>query len=223
MTITNNVNDNELTLLQLQPFNGLFSRTTWVSRYQKVKPIWILLEQKTVSGSGISWAICKSAPRSRQITTPVPHHSVFYRPDALPVAQPTASKHWRINNKLTLQYKYILLIYSTTSDDFTGIFYTNIIHFSPWNQLFYQHLGLFTYWAAMTEVEQKRDLPQLWECLESADETTCHLCIETALLQYAECQAIVPTPTAFYMSHATTGKVTRSSAITEWPRNASCQ
>jgi len=42
-----------------------------------VKPIWILLEQETVSGSGISWAICKSAPRSRQITTPVPHHSVF--------------------------------------------------------------------------------------------------------------------------------------------------
>jgi len=47
-----------------------------------------------VSGSGISRVICKSAPRSRQITMPVPHHSVFYRPDALPVAQPTASKHW---------------------------------------------------------------------------------------------------------------------------------
>ena len=62
---------------------------------RKVKPIWILLEQETVSSSGISWAICKSAPRSRQITTPVPHHSVFYRPDALPAAQPTASKHWR--------------------------------------------------------------------------------------------------------------------------------
>ena len=44
---------------------------------------------------GISWTICKSAPRSRQITMPVPHHSVFYRPDALPAAQPTASKHWR--------------------------------------------------------------------------------------------------------------------------------
>jgi len=28
---------------------------------RKVKPIWILLEQETVSGSGISWAICKSA------------------------------------------------------------------------------------------------------------------------------------------------------------------
>jgi len=31
----------------------------------------------TVSGSGTSWAICKSAPRSRQITMPAPHHSVF--------------------------------------------------------------------------------------------------------------------------------------------------
>jgi len=28
---------------------------------RKVKPIWILLKQETVSGSGISWAICKSA------------------------------------------------------------------------------------------------------------------------------------------------------------------
>jgi len=37
----------------------------------------ILLKQETVSGSGINWAISKSAPRSRQITTPTPHHSVF--------------------------------------------------------------------------------------------------------------------------------------------------
>ena len=43
---------------------------------ERQKPIWILLKQETVSGSGISWAICKSAPRSRQITTPAPHHSV---------------------------------------------------------------------------------------------------------------------------------------------------
>ena len=42
---------------------------------RKVRPIWILLNQETVSGSGISWAICKSASRSRQITMPVPHHS----------------------------------------------------------------------------------------------------------------------------------------------------
>ena len=30
-----------------------------------------------MSGSGNSWAVCKSAPRSRQITTPAPHHSVL--------------------------------------------------------------------------------------------------------------------------------------------------
>ena len=109
------------------PFNGSFSGTTQVSRYQKGKPIWILLKQETVSGSGISWAICKSAPCSKQTpyqhpttqfftgrmdfteagdsewqwhqlghmqvctllqtdTMPTPHHSVFYRPDALPAA-----------------------------------------------------------------------------------------------------------------------------------------
>jgi len=41
------------------------------------RQVWILLKQVTVSGSGISWAICKSAPRFRQTTTPAPHRSVF--------------------------------------------------------------------------------------------------------------------------------------------------
>jgi len=61
------------------------------------KPIWILLKQQTVSGNGISWAICKSAPssRHRQTTTAALNHSTFYRLDALPAAQPTVSKHWR--------------------------------------------------------------------------------------------------------------------------------
>jgi len=49
-----------------------------VSWYQKGKTIWILLKQEAVSGSGISWALCKSAPRSRQITMPAPHHLVFF-------------------------------------------------------------------------------------------------------------------------------------------------
>ena len=34
-----------LLLLVLHPFNGLFPRTTWVSRHQKGKLFWILLEQ----------------------------------------------------------------------------------------------------------------------------------------------------------------------------------
>jgi len=48
----------------------------WAST-RKVKPIWILLKQETVSGSSISWDICKSAPHSRQITMPAPRHSVI--------------------------------------------------------------------------------------------------------------------------------------------------
>jgi len=43
----------------------------------------MFLKQETVSGSGISWAIGKAAPRSRQITMPAPNHSVFYRPDGI--------------------------------------------------------------------------------------------------------------------------------------------
>jgi len=34
----------------------------------RLKPIWISLKQETVTGTGISWAVCKCAPRSRQIT-----------------------------------------------------------------------------------------------------------------------------------------------------------
>jgi len=66
--------------------------TRWAGT-RKVKLIWILLKQETVSGSGISWAICKSASRSRQITMPAPHHSVFYRPDSMgcPTGGPTNS------------------------------------------------------------------------------------------------------------------------------------
>ena len=72
------------------------SGTTRMSRYQKGKTRKVkinldLLEQEIVSGSGISWAICKSAPHPRQ-----PHQhpttQFFYRPDALPAAQPTAVK-----------------------------------------------------------------------------------------------------------------------------------
>ena len=62
---------------------------------RKVKPIWILLKQETVSGGGIIWAYASLHLAPDRITTPAPHHSVFYRPGALSAAQPTASKHWR--------------------------------------------------------------------------------------------------------------------------------
>jgi len=67
----------------------------------KVKPIWILLKQEIVSGSDISWAICKSALRSRQITMPTPAAQFFTgRMPFLPPNQQRQSteglnyKHW---------------------------------------------------------------------------------------------------------------------------------
>jgi len=71
--IYNNNNDTRLTAL---------AGTTRVSRYQKGKTNLDLLQQEIVSGSGISWAICKSAASPRHITTPASHHSL-----QLPVQQ----------------------------------------------------------------------------------------------------------------------------------------
>jgi len=64
----------------------------WTST-RKVKPIGILLKQETVSGSGISRATCKSAPHSRQITTPAPNHSVFKHQMPDQQHQSTEGKH----------------------------------------------------------------------------------------------------------------------------------
>ena len=58
------------------PFNGPFSGTTQVSRYQKDKTN---LDFTEARDSERQWhQLGKSAPRSRQITMPAPHHSVFY-------------------------------------------------------------------------------------------------------------------------------------------------
>ena len=43
-----------------------------------------------MGSSGISWAICKSARCSRQITVPAPHHSVFLQAEC-PSCRPTNS------------------------------------------------------------------------------------------------------------------------------------
>jgi len=39
--------------------------------------------------------ICISLQRDNHTNSPTPHHSIFYRLDALPGGQPTVSKHWR--------------------------------------------------------------------------------------------------------------------------------
>ena len=57
----------------LHPFNGLFSRTTWVSRYQQGITSLHLNEARdygVLGRSGSSWTVRKqSAPRCMQITT----------------------------------------------------------------------------------------------------------------------------------------------------------
>ena len=84
-----------------------------------------------MNGRGISWAICKSAPRSRQITTPAPLHSVFYRPDVLP-GRPTNSVKalkastvlaYELSNRLVCMLLIVVLIGS----------FTNITQYRPMN------------------------------------------------------------------------------------------
>jgi len=81
-------------------FPGL--RTTWVSRRQKGKPFWILLEQEMTEWQ---WhqldhmqIICISFQTDNHARTSSPS---FYRPDALPAAQPTASKQRQHLNAIT--------------------------------------------------------------------------------------------------------------------------
>ena len=65
------------------------------------------MEQETVSGSGISWAICKSAPRSRQITTPASHHSVFLQAGC-PSCHPSNSVKALKASRLSVHYVFNL-------------------------------------------------------------------------------------------------------------------
>jgi len=83
------------TTISLHLFNCLFSRTTWKSRYQKGKTSLDLNEAKDNGGLGMQWhqldhmqTIC--------ILLHTDNHTI--RPDDLPDAQPTVSKHVRHNS-----------------------------------------------------------------------------------------------------------------------------
>jgi len=80
-------------LLLLHPFNGLFSSTACVNECQKGKTgldlnearddgIWHQLDHMQTT--------CTSLQTDNHSNSP---HSIFYRPDALPDAQPTMTKH----------------------------------------------------------------------------------------------------------------------------------
>ena len=143
----------------------------------KVKPIWILLKQETLSGSSISWAICKSAPSSRQITMPAPHHSVFYRPDALPAAQPTASKHWR--HYIIQNFKHFLPLTFQRC---------NVHHFRPMTDA--PVLLLLLRFKACSQLMNCTEV-QLWTCIFSSSvhsrrDSTQLKCVQTAVWNSAQ-------------------------------------
>jgi len=86
-------------LLLLHSFNYIFSRTTWVSRYKKDKISLDLNEAR--EDRVLGWqldqldhmqTICTSLHTDNHTNTSSLN---FYRPDALPDAQPTVSKYWR--------------------------------------------------------------------------------------------------------------------------------
>jgi len=74
------VNKHDITTLH--PFSGLFSRTTW-----------ILLEQDMTRRQLDHTQIIYTSLQTDKHASTSPLS--FYRPDALPAAQPTVSKHWR--------------------------------------------------------------------------------------------------------------------------------
>jgi len=77
---------------------------------RKVKPIWILLKQET---SEWQWhqlghmQVCTSLQTDNHAST-LPLS--FYRPDALPAAQPTASKHWRQSTHTHIHIQFVLTL-----------------------------------------------------------------------------------------------------------------
>ena len=89
------------------PFNGPLSGTTRVSRYQKGETN---LDFTEARDSEWQWhqlghmQVCTSLQTDNHTST---HCSVFYRPDALPAAQPTVSKHTTIS-KITSKFQWLL-------------------------------------------------------------------------------------------------------------------
>jgi len=86
--------DPEIPLWNYYYYYIRLTTTTSVSWHQKGKPFWILLEQGMI---GWQWhqldhmqIICTSLQTDNHAST---SSLSFYRPDALPAAQPTVSKH----------------------------------------------------------------------------------------------------------------------------------
>ena len=74
-----------------------------------------------MSGSGISWAICKPAPRSRQTATPTPHHSFFTgRMPFLPPNQQRQSTGYWQKKHLACKNTHPVILKCSVSEQMEG-------------------------------------------------------------------------------------------------------
>ena len=97
---------------QTRTFNGPFPGLSGFADARKVKLIWISLKQGALSGSGISWAICKSAPRSDR--QPLQHPTTqFYFAGRMPFLLPnqqrqsTKGKVDRMKNAQKFAFRFL--------------------------------------------------------------------------------------------------------------------
>ena len=86
-------------------FNGPFSGTTRVSWYQKGE---INLDFTEARDSEWQWYQLGHMQVCTSLQT-APHHSVFYRPDAVPAAQPTAWRHWKHYTNMMMMMIIIII------------------------------------------------------------------------------------------------------------------
>ena len=77
-----------------------------------------------MSGSGIRWAICKSAPHSRQITMPAPHH-----------CRPTNS----VKALKATTFEHILNTYRNLNNEHSNLYNVSIFH-TAWEQHQCKHM-----------------------------------------------------------------------------------
>ena len=103
---------------EIDPFNCPLSMTTRVSRYQKGKPIWILLKQETVSGSGISgpYASLHLAPDRHHTSTPPLSFLQAGCPSCRPTNSVKALKAWYCMVNVDSYNAIITIVYHALVD-----------------------------------------------------------------------------------------------------------
>ena len=130
-------------LLLLHPFNGLFSRTTWISQHQKVnhslvlesKLFWILMKQEVM---GWQWHrlnhmknICTMLQTNNHAST---SQLSFYWPAAFPVAQPSVSKHWTYTTSAVSIMRFFYFNHLLGTSGFRLLkWHSNSNKFGSWN------------------------------------------------------------------------------------------